>query len=73
MARILVQSNDHRVVLDARNVRHADIKADESPGGLLDRLERAVRDADRDRTSRKRAPERLLAIVPARGYLDVSG
>lgn len=73
MARILVQSNDHRVVLDARNVRRAEIKAGESRGGLLDRLERAVRDADRDQTSSKRAPERLLAIVPVRGYLDVSG
>jgi hypothetical protein len=64
MARILVQSNDHRIVFDARNVRHAQITADESPGGLLDRLERAVQDADRDPISRNRAPEGLLGIVP---------
>jgi hypothetical protein len=73
MARILVQSNDHRIVLDARNVTHAEIKADVSPGGLFDRLERAIRDADRGQPLRKRAPERHRAIVPVRGYLEVSG
>jgi hypothetical protein len=72
MPRVLVKSND-RVVLDAHDVKQAGIKADASPGGLLTRLPRAAREADRDRTSKKRMPERLPVIVPARGYLDVSG
>jgi hypothetical protein len=73
MPRVLVRSNDRRVVLEAHDVKQADITADESPRGCLNRLQRVVREADCDRTSKKRMPERLPVIVPARGYLDVSG
>jgi hypothetical protein len=73
MPRVLVIGNDRRVVLEARDVKQADITAGKSPRGCLSRRQRVVPEADRDRTSKRGVPERLPVIVPARGYLDVSG
>jgi hypothetical protein len=70
MARILVQTNDCRTVLDERDVRLADIN---ERIGLLDRLEDAVKDAERPPTRSNRRFTHLAAIVPARDYRAVSG
>jgi hypothetical protein len=51
MARILVQTNDYRTVLDERHVRLADINECLC---LLDRLEQAVKEAERPPTRSSR-------------------
>jgi hypothetical protein len=67
MARITVQTDDRRTVLEERDV-HADQICDEpSASPLLDRLRSAVQDAERPPV-RKRRVRRLASIVPARDY-----
>ncbi|HMD51809.1 MAG TPA: hypothetical protein VKG62_03780 [Solirubrobacteraceae bacterium] len=71
MARILVQTNDHRTVLDERDVQLTDINDAASCVGLLDRLEQAIRDSEQ-RPGRASHPVRhLAAIVPTRDYREV--
>ncbi len=72
MARILVQTNDRRTVLDEGDVQIADINDQESAAGLLDRLEHAIEDAERRRRRRSRPVRHLAAIVPVSDYRDVS-
>jgi hypothetical protein len=68
VARILVQTNDRRTVLDEADVHPADMSG--TPN-LLDRLERAVEEAERVRpTPRFR---RRGAIPQAKDYREVSG
>jgi hypothetical protein len=70
MARILVQTNDSRTVLDERDVHRGDIVGQRSAQTLLDRLERAVEDADLERP--QASPVRHLAtILPAKDYRAV--
>jgi len=71
MARILVQTNDSRTVLEERNVQLADINDGESAAGLLDRLERAIQDAERRLDRRSPRVRHLAAIVPVSDYRDV--
>ncbi|HEV2980243.1 MAG TPA: hypothetical protein VGX51_02325 [Solirubrobacteraceae bacterium] len=67
MARITVQTDDRRIVLEERDV-HADQLRDEpSASHLRDRLSRAVQDAERPPVGRRRV-RRLASIVPARDY-----
>jgi hypothetical protein len=73
MARILVQTNDYCTVLDERDVRLADIDGENAAGELLDRLERAIRDAESRRVRQSRPIRRRAAIVPARGYGGLYG
>jgi hypothetical protein len=70
MARILVQTNDCRTVLDERDVQATDIDDGRSAGTLLDRLGRAVRDAELD-TPTRTPIKRLAAILPASDYRAV--
>ncbi len=72
MARILVQTNDRRTVLDQRNVRIADIDDEESAVALLDRLADAIQLAEARLGARRRTVRHLAAIVPASDYRDVS-
>jgi len=60
MARILVQTNDYRTVLDERYIKLADIN---ECLGLLDRLEQAVKEAERPPT--RRSFGRMAMIDPA--------
>jgi hypothetical protein len=73
MARILVQTNDYRTVLDERDVQLADISDERSAGSLRDRLERAVQEAERRRVRRNQPLRRVAVIVPATDYRAVSG
>jgi hypothetical protein len=50
MARIVVETDDERLVLDERDIELADIRG-ESAIQLLDRLECAIRDAERMRVT----------------------
>ena len=69
MARILVQTDDRRTVLDEEGVNPSDVGSDTAQR-LLGRIERAVQDADRSR----RAPRfrRLGVIAPASDYRQVA-
>lgn len=70
MARILVQTEDRRMVLYERNVQLADVNDESSSVQLLDELERALRRADRGAV--KSASRRhSVAVVPIRGYREV--
>jgi len=62
MARILVQTNDHRTVLDERHVRLADINECLC---LLDRLEQAVKEAERPPTRSRRHFGHVPMVAPA--------
>lgn len=73
MARILVQTDDYRTVLDERDVQLADINDQRSRGNLRDRLEVAVQDADRRPAKRRRPLRRLAVIIPVSDYRTVSG
>jgi hypothetical protein len=73
MARILVQTNDYRTVLDERNVQLADIN-DKAPNAeLIQRLGRAIQDSERRPSRRSRSARHLVAIAPAKGYLELNG
>jgi hypothetical protein len=67
MARITVQTDDRRTVLEEADVQVDQIRDDVSASHLLDRLRRAVQDAERP-APRKRSARRLASIVPARDY-----
>ena len=73
MARILVQTNDRRTILDAPNVEVADINDGELAADLLDRLEHAIVLADDGANRHGRTLRRLSAIVPLSDYRDVGG
>lgn len=66
MARILVQTDDRRTILDEHDVQVADINDELVASRLLDRLERAIAVAERRRPTR-----RIAAIVPASDYREV--
>jgi hypothetical protein len=67
MARILIQTNDRRTVLDERIVQSADLSDERSERTLLDRLKQAVDDVELGAPKRSRI-RRLAAIVPASDY-----
>jgi hypothetical protein len=67
MARITVQTDDRRTVLEERDVQIDQIRDEPSASHLLDRLRRAVQDAERP-PAIKRPVRRLVSIVPARDY-----
>jgi hypothetical protein len=71
MARILVQTDDRQTVLDECNVQLPDIDDERSAAVLFNRLQRAVRAADRRRAKRSRPARLVAAIVPATDYRDV--
>jgi len=73
MARILIQTDDYRTVLDERDVQLADINDKHSAGNLLGRLEQAVRDTELRLVRRRRPLRRVAVIVPASDYRTVSG
>jgi hypothetical protein len=68
MARILVQTDDRRTVLDEEGVNPADVES-EAAQRLLGRIERAVEDADRRRPDR--GFRRLGVIAPASDYRQI--
>ncbi|HYM54191.1 MAG TPA: hypothetical protein VES97_02430 [Solirubrobacteraceae bacterium] len=74
MAHILVQTNGRRTVLDEHDVELVDVDDEKSAADLLERLRRAVRDAE-PRPGRRSRPvvRRLASIVPATYYRDVCG
>ena len=67
MARITVQTDDRRTVLEERHVGVEQIRDEPSASRLLDRLRRAVQDAEHP-PAIKRPVRRLVSIVPARDY-----
>jgi hypothetical protein len=67
MARITVQTDDHQTVLEERHVRPDPVRDAPLDPGLLERLRRAVQDAERS-PGHSRRVRRLAAIVPARDY-----
>ena len=67
MARITVQTDDRRTVLEERDVHVDEIRDEPSASHLLQRLRRAVQDAERP-PALKRPVRRLVSIVPARDY-----
>jgi ArsR family metal-binding transcriptional regulator len=71
MARILVQTDDRRTVLDAGDVNLADINDRESASSLLDRLERAIQTAERRPGAARAGVRRVASIVPVSDYRDV--
>jgi predicted short-subunit dehydrogenase-like oxidoreductase (DUF2520 family) len=71
MARIVVQTDDHRTVLEERHVQLADVDDGQASVDLMARLRKAVKAAER--TQPKRPVRRLLTILPAADYREVSG
>ena len=71
MARIVVQTDDHRTILEERGVKLADVSNERASGEVMARLRRAVGTAERGRPDRP--VKRLLAILPAVDYREVSG
>ena len=71
MARILVQTDDCRTILEERDVRAVDLDDEVASVPLLGRIERALHEAH-DTGARKRV-RRLLSIVPAQDYREVHG
>jgi N-formylglutamate amidohydrolase len=67
MARITVQTDDERTVLEERDVHVHHIRQEPAASHLIERLARAVQDAERP-PARKRAVRRLVSIVPVRDY-----
>jgi len=72
MARIVVQTDDRRTVLEEPDVQISDVSNARARLQLMGRLEAAVGDAERSRP-RRRPVKRLLTIVPAVDYREVSG
>jgi hypothetical protein len=70
MARILVQTNDYRTVLDERNVQLADINDEASNADLLERLRQAIRDSAR--RPRDPSARHQVAILQTKGYLELN-
>jgi hypothetical protein len=70
MARILVQTNDYRTVLDERNVQLADINDERPNADMLERLRQAIRDSGR--RPRNPSASHQVAILPAKGYLELN-
>jgi len=71
MARIVVQTDDHRTVLDERHVQLEDVSDGKASTDLMARLRKAVGKAES--TTPKRPVKRLLTILPAADYREVSG
>jgi hypothetical protein len=71
MARIVVQTDDHRTVLEERDVQLSDVSNARTRLQLMGRLQAAVGDAERSRP--RRQVKRLLTILPAADYREVSG
>lgn len=71
MARIVVQTDDRRTVLEEPDVQVADISDARTRLQLMGRLQAAVGDAERSRP--RRQVKRLLTILPAADYREVSG
>ncbi len=70
MARILVQTDDRRTVLEAPNV---ELNEERLAADLLERLERAITLADGSAASSARPLRRLASIVPLSDYRDLGG
>jgi len=71
MARIVVQTDDRRTVLEEPDVQVADVSDARTRLQLMGRLQAAVGDAERSRP--RRHVKRLLTILPAADYREVSG
>ncbi|HTY97062.1 MAG TPA: hypothetical protein VMB91_08490 [Solirubrobacteraceae bacterium] len=71
MARIVVQTDDRRTVLEEPDVQVADVSDARTRLQLMGRLQAAVGDAERSRP--RRQVKRLLTILPAADYREVSG
>jgi hypothetical protein len=67
MARITVQTDDRRTVLEERGVQIDQIRDEPSASRLMERVRRAVQDAERPPVLKRRV-RRLVSIVPARDY-----
>ncbi|HTQ69300.1 MAG TPA: hypothetical protein VMI13_11475 [Solirubrobacteraceae bacterium] len=72
MARIVVQTNDRQTVLEEPHVQLADVSDARSRLQLMGRLQTAVKTAENTRP-RRRQVKRLLTILPAADYREVSG
>jgi hypothetical protein len=75
MARITVQTDDRRTVLEERDVQIDHVRDERSASHLLARLRRAVQDAERRPAAKARGDQdgersvrRVVSIVPARDY-----
>ncbi len=71
MARIVVQTDDRRTVFEEQDVQLGDIADERTSVALLDRLEEAIGQAQA--APRRRALRRVVSLVPAQDYRDVSG
>ncbi len=71
MARIVVQTDDRRTVLEEPDVQLSDVSDVRRRLQLMGRLQAAVGDAERSRPRRR--VKRLLTILPAADYREVSG
>ncbi len=72
MARIVVQTDDRQTVLEEPDVQVSDVSNARTRLQLMGRLQTAVGDAERSRP-RRRQVKRLLTILPAADYREVSG
>ena len=72
MARIVVQTDDRQTVLEEPDVQVSDVSNARTRLQLMGRLQAAVGDAERSRP-RRRPVKRLLTILPAADYREVSG
>ncbi len=72
MARIVVQTDDRRTVLEEPDVQLSDVSDARTRLQLMGRLQAAVTDAERSRRPRRQV-KRLLTILPATDYREVSG
>ncbi len=72
MARIVVQTDDRQTVLEEPDIQVSDVSNARTRLQLMGRLQAAVGDAERSRP-RRRKVKRLLTILPAADYREVSG
>ena len=71
MARIVVQTDDRQTVLEEPDVQVSDVSDARTRLQLMGRLQAAVGTAERTRP--RRQVKRLLTILPAADYREVSG
>lgn len=73
MAHLLLQTNDHRTILDECDVELADIDDERLRADLLARLGRGIRDSERGRRRAQRRAGRIAAIRAVTDYRELSG
>jgi len=71
VARILIQTDDRRTLLDEGDIEVADLHDAPLRSALFERIGRALQDAGGPPASRRPAARRVAVILPAVDYREV--